>query len=78
MPGRTMTPFRSPLGDGQLSSSSEEERDEPMPTHQDAAALRARVREAGAGTLELRGNYDPFSFGGAELPGSPVRRTPSW
>eukprot|EP01045_Picozoa_sp_COSAG04_P028805 COSAG04_NODE_4570_length_2013_cov_1.584639_1_plen_199_part_10 len=36
----------------------------------DAAALRARVREAGAGELELYGpgnGPDPDSFGGAEL-----------
>ena len=41
--------------------------------HLDAAALRARVREAGAGTLELQGaswKDDAVSFGGAELAGA--------
>ncbi len=45
-----------------------------MPTtHLDAAALRARVREAGAGTLRLNGstyNPDAVTFGGAELAGA--------
>eukprot|EP01046_Picozoa_sp_COSAG06_P050802 COSAG06_NODE_8136_length_2261_cov_7.981054_2_plen_96_part_01 len=40
-------------------------------THLDAAALRARVREAGAGTLKLKGyGDDGFTFGGAELAGA--------
>ena len=42
-------------------------------THLDAAALRARVREAGAGTLKLDGgaySADDVSCGGAELAGA--------
>ncbi len=40
--------------------------------HLDAAALRARVREAGAGTLELKGKYssDDVSFAASELAGA--------
>ena len=44
-----------------------------MATHLDAAALRARVREAGAGTLKLDGFFlasDAVTFGGAELAGA--------